>query len=103
MKIVIDVDENMYNKILNSDWNATLGGFALCHIASGTVLPKGHGRLIDADDLIQDIINDSQLYIFNSECERIVHDEMVNFAIDRLADASTIIEADKGEERWKKY
>lgn len=70
-------------------------GLNIVGIIDGKVLPKGHGRLIDADDLIQDIIDDNQLCIFNSESERIIHDEMVNFAIDRLADCSTIIEADK--------
>jgi len=101
MKIVIDIEEGRYNWIMSHASNdagdyANAGDLVFRKaIESGTVLPKGHGRLIDADDLIQDIIDDNQLCLFNSESERIVHDEMVNFAIDRLADCSTIIEADK--------
>ena len=93
MQIVIDIPEGVYNQIVEQD----LDGIMANAIKHGTPLPKGHGRLIDADDLIQDIIDDNQLCIFNSESERIVHDEMVNFAIDRLADCLTIIEADKSE------
>lgn len=94
MKVIIDIPEKAY-ELLKS--KSELDNIAESIIANGTPLPKGHGRLIDADDLIQDIIDDNQLCIFNSESERIVHDEMVNFAIDRLADCSTIIEADKSE------
>lgn len=46
-------------------------------------------RYIDADALIQDIKEDNQLYYFNSKSEKIIHDEMVDFAIDRIADAPT--------------
>lgn len=99
MQIVIDIPDKDYNVILaNADfykdkhWGATEVWDA---IVGGKVLPKGHGRLIDADDLIQDIIDDNQLCIFNSESERIVHDEMINFAVDRLSDCSTIVEADR--------
>ncbi len=96
MELLIKIPDEVYNYIKNRGHIPPHGNIAP-EIANGTVLPKGHGRLIDADDLIQDIIDDSQLCIFNSEAERIVHDEMVNFAVDRLADCSTIIEADKSE------
>ena len=98
MKVVIDINEETYTRIKTAliiNAGNTFYDEILTSVAEGTPLPKGHGRLIDADDLIQDIIDDNQLCLFNSESERIVHDEMVNFAIDRLADCSTIIEADK--------
>lgn len=104
MKIVIDIDKKDY-EFIKSVRRIMKNGSTFQQIAvdlfratqEGTPLPKGHGRLIDADDLIQDILDDNQLCLFNSEAERIVHDEMVNFAVDRLADCSTIIEADKSE------
>ena len=55
-------------------------------------------RYIDADELIQDIKDDSQLCYFNSEYERTIHDKMVDFAIDRITDALTIILAESEEE-----
>ena len=99
MKLLIDIPEEEYLNYLKMIPAYPEGVFCYIEaIQQGTPLPKGHGRLIDADDLIQDIIDDSQSCIFNSECERIVHDKMVEFAIDRIAGALTIIEADKGEE-----
>ena len=94
MKLIIDIPN--YN--LDGVQNGSIAcGQILKAVKNRTPLPKGHGRLIDADDLIQDIIDDNQLCIFNSESERIVHDEMVNFAVDRLTYCSTVIEADKSE------
>lgn len=96
MKLVIELPDEVYNFTIQRGhlpYGVNIAG----SIIDGRVLPKRHGRLIDADDLIQDIVDDNQLCIFNSESERIIHDEMVNFAVDRLADCSTIIEADKNE------
>lgn len=95
-RLVIEIPDEVYNFIIQRGHLPHYVNIAP-EIEKGIVLPKGHGRLIDADDLIQDIIDDNRSCIFNSEAERIVHDEMVNFAVDRLADCSTIIEADKSE------
>lgn len=102
MEIVIDIPDKVYSFITTECNDVTISEneapfeYIIRGIIDGTVLPKGHGRLIDADDLIQDIIDDSQLCIFNSECERIVHDKMTDFAVDRITEASPIIKADKG-------
>ena len=95
-QIVIEISDQVYNYIKDNGHVPPHVNIAP-EIANGTVLPEGHGRLIDADDLIQDILDDNQLCIFNSESERVIHDAMVNFAVDRLSDCSTIIEADKSE------
>ena len=49
MQIVIKIDEELYKAITtgNIDYYDALNG--LKAIASGTPLPKNHGRLIDAD------------------------------------------------------
>lgn len=59
MQIVIDIPEKDYNNIepfLNGQ--TIKGGFNLFKvlemIKNGTILPKGHGRLIDADALRED-------------------------------------------------
>ena len=100
MKILIDIpDKDIPEKqsIIDVSFHFIDGMVCECDYPFD-VLPKGCGNLIDADDLIQDIIDDSQLCIFNSECERIVHDKMVDFAVDRIAEAPPIIKANKGEE-----
>ena len=56
MEIVIDISEEMYNFACNYP-EKILAGYSLC-IKNGTPLPKGHGRLIDADDIMNDIKND---------------------------------------------
>lgn len=49
MQIVIDIPEEEYEEIIYSE---DCGLHRLTRaIAKGTVLPKGHGRLIDADEL----------------------------------------------------
>jgi hypothetical protein len=52
-------------------------------IKNGTPLPKGHGRLIDADKLNREI------YVIDSYSEEPVRQQ--------ISDAPTIIEADKAE------
>ena len=56
MQIVIEIDEKYYKFIKelveNFDYNYTPWNL----IANSTPLPKGHGRLIDADKLMRDTI-----------------------------------------------
>ena len=65
MQIVIDIPEEMYKRLAKAPRIAT---FEECvkdrkmfvtAIQNGTPLPKGHGRLIDADKLHQDIFDDN--------------------------------------------
>lgn len=87
MQIVIDIDEK-YKKLLDSgDANGSVRKSILLAVTNGTVLPKGHGRLIDADAL-------------KSECYSIVdpkgiYSELKIIEDYYIDDASTIIEADK--------
>lgn len=86
MKLVIDIHEKDYQSILNSG-QVPYG--VVCAIMNGTQLPKGHGRLIDADKLHMDYCNDN--------CgERKCIDAMDRCVfIDAVLNAPTIIEADK--------
>jgi hypothetical protein len=53
MKIVIDIDDDRYEKIINNEVYAPLD---ICvALYNGTPLPKHHGRLIDYDDLIEQL------------------------------------------------
>lgn len=81
MKIVIDIDEELYKKQLGSDWSGNI--YIHDAIVNGTPLPKGHGRLIDADDFF---------------CE------YPELAKEPYIYAPTVIEADKdeSEEVWEK-
>lgn len=84
MKLVIDIPEDTYNFIQQS-----YGGTAVVTenlynaVFNGTLLPKGHGRLIDADRFLE--TNDCFGYIEDMEVEY----------FNKVT--PTIIEADKAE------
>lgn len=93
MQIVIDIPEDVKEKIaiMGLDrldvWNIRLVSKA---ISDGIPLPKGHGRLIDADS-VNNIIHP----IDSFDCEWAVTGETVKKLIYDVFDkADTIIEAD---------
>lgn len=76
MQIVIDIPQGLKDDFENERWTALTCAMMKDALEEGTVLPKGHGRLIDADEL------ESRMKI--------------GYCIVR--DAPTIIEADKAGE-----
>lgn len=87
MQIVIDIDEELYKKIKKNCYiyEEEVESVALS-IIGGTKLPKGHGRLIDADRLREEMEKDVR--------------RAMSFVdlIDFVWLAPTIIEADRSEE-----
>ena len=84
MQIVIDIPENLYKATVNGldangIWDLRLA------VKNGTPLPKGHGRLIDADRL-------RSMYSIN----RANFNTVVGIQ-KWIDDAPTIIDADKEE------
>ena len=63
MQIVIDIPDKDYNKIMNNKFYGIDGCLdslvyrLVGNVYEGTPLPKGHGRLIDADKLIGEFEN----------------------------------------------
>ena len=85
MKVVIDISENDY--WLACNYPETLIGVYAQAIKNGTPLPKGHGRLIDAD------VVDDNIYDLTRSMD-------LNYGqiIKVVDDAPTIIESDGGGE-----
>ena len=90
MKIVIDIPENEVPKrreIVEIGLQFMDGEVCECTYPF-QVLPKGHGRLIDADEL--------------EECKEIMNtiygESKYAIRMDDIRNMPTIIEADKGEE-----
>ena len=89
MEIIIKIPEEEYNYILKSDNSV----FADCvskecmmhAIKKGTPLPKGHGKLIDTDELLTVTEYDGK-------------NEKTYVPYDAISNASTIIEADEESE-----
>lgn len=87
MKIVIDIPEKTYLKILNNQYDY---GDMNIIIQNGVTLPENHGRLIDENDILKP---------FNKYLDRGIsmnywrtdYDGLKNI----LSDAPTIIEAEE--------
>lgn len=95
MQIVIDIPEEEYQTYINHTEAILDSSIPLVHqdllraVINGTPLPKSHGRLIDADALIDSLdASDRDIY-----CKAVIEE-----------DAPTIIEADGcGTETWNGY
>jgi len=91
MQIVIDIPDDFYERVQDNYrlGNGDVVQIPIGCIANGTPLPKGHGRLIDADVIPSSV----ELKGF------LAQDDMHLVTIDRvkqvLSDLPTIIEADK--------
>ena len=101
MQIVIDIDEMDYDDILNGETKASAINFRTFNaIRDGKPLPKGHGRLIDADYL-KDVI---LLHNFHGNNKNIVpYADRRGYRLrqrevdEDIINAPTIIEADRKE------
>ena len=86
MKLIIDIPESLYRYIKPRywDWSPRYDDVLCAAVQKGTVLPKGHGRLIDADELLSkhsdDITNWKEPYGVSNR---------------NIIKAPTILEADK--------
>lgn len=98
MQIVIEIDNSIYDicrsvRNLPLDENDIMSSLIMKSIANGTPLPKGHGRLIDADSIYQIVRpieqGDAEWGMTAETAIRLMHD-----VFNR---APTIIEADKGD------
>lgn len=87
MKIVIELNEEDREKIKNAHKGFFLDLYKVMTnaINNGFEIPKGHGRLIDADELLDCSYEIDSIYG--------VYDKVVN--VDDINNAPTIIEADK--------
>lgn len=80
MKLVIDISDETYYAIMDDAENTPRNlSYYERIIANGTPLPKGHGRLIDGDDL----------------------ESRMKIGYNIVRNAPTIIEADGGESEDK--
>lgn len=101
MKLIIDISDEIVTDIKDycgmsiADAKEALP-IILNAIHNGTPLPKGHGRLIDADNAISKICGGSCGCHFE-ECG---YDKPC-FSVTRIKSAQTIIEADKAESEEK--
>ena len=92
MQIVIEIPEDTYKATCNENMLPPDVRNVVDAIKNGTPLPKGHGRLIDADRFLKRVKKDR-------EHEAYMHSWTADNVLERLDSwyAPTIIEADKAE------
>lgn len=92
IELVIKLPEKMYHMI-----NAGFYDYGDMNviIRNGTPLPKGHGRLIDADAVEKEMNKDEVEADRNADYYT---SDKIDCAMEYLIDALTIIEADKDGE-----
>ena len=97
MKLIIDIPEVYYEALRKTDEiisgqrnGKTLMSVIYDAVGNGTPLPKGHGRLIDADAIKPKFCNSN---IYNKYGEK----GFWYYSVKDMNDAPTIIEADKKE------
>lgn len=100
MQIVIDISERAYQYAQDGYGVHEL----VNNIRKGIVLPKGHGRLIDAEQLKDNIVKLTFYESFSEIQRRCVENgcmvgwiDGINDSIEEVMNASTVIPADKGE------
>ncbi len=97
MEIVIKIDENIYTRLFDNGIGVSLNdNIEMSNaIRNGTPLPKGHGRLIDGDKVLDDI--EKQYPASASETDKCKkYARLVYYWA--VKNAPTIIEADGGGE-----
>lgn len=106
MKVIIDISEDLYNRIfegeiaLNTDDKWELEESVRLSVLHGKVLPKIHGKLIDADALVSEIkdLKKSPWYKDNTNFAYRPRKEALEIIKEVVIDeAPTIIEAEKGD------
>lgn len=100
MQIVIDIPEHVYTRLFdNGIQDNEIATDDICEMARalrlGKPLPKGHGRLIDGDKVLDDIEKQYPASVSETDkCKR--YARLVYYWA--VKNSQTIIEADKGSE-----
>ena len=98
MQIVIEVPNVTFERLakIANDGKEPLGFWERTAL-NGSPLPKGHGRLIDADKCIDELAKAIPYFIDNSES--LAYVEGLSRARIEIECAPTVIEADKEKQK----
>ena len=100
MQIIIEIDEEEYQTYINHTEAILDSSIPLVHqdllraVINGTPLPKGHGRLIDAD-AVEKEMNKSEVEADRNDDYYTA--DKIDCAMEYIINAETIIEADGGD------
>lgn len=100
MQIVINLDEDIYTRLFDNGTPISLADEIVIEraIRAGIVLPKGHGRLIDAEILIKDMKNGINAGLLIDGYEKYTNINSVDDCVFCVECADTVLEANKEQE-----
>lgn len=98
MTLVIKLDDETYKEVMNrTEFDTLLLGIKLIEaVQNGTLLPKEHGRLIDADALDKSLEKEQEDLDLDDKLSNAFCDGLI-WASEVLSKEPTIIEADQFE------
>lgn len=94
MKVVIDVDEEIYNDIKEGFACSEYGDELIKSVKKGTPLPKGHGRIGDLDALETEMSNGIKAGLMIEGYENYPNINNVDDCLECVKYADAIIEAE---------
>ena len=100
VELVIKIPDHLYKllKDFPSDSNeGNIENVLMKAVEHGTTLPKGHGRLIDADKLKVELEYGIRAGNYEEGYDKYAHINNMDDCVDAVVYADTIIEADKAE------
>lgn len=88
MELVIDIHEEEYNRI--KEWEDNITGYQTSlvlyrAVRNGTPLPKGHGRLVDENYVIAELVYRKNLLADNVTCGQVT----------KIFNSAVVVDADK--------
>lgn len=95
MQIVIDIDEEVFNSVKMGMRYTDDVKNIMAQIENSTPLPKGHGRLIDANVLIKDMKNGINAGLLIDGYEEYTNINSVDDCVFCVECADTVLETDK--------
>ena len=97
MRLIIDINDDFYVRLFDNGGSSVTDMKRVCvAVRKGVIIPKGHGRLIDADEFSKRLVNASMFYrgetadMFDTRFA-----DGLKEADIKLTDAPTIIEAER--------
>ena len=102
MKLIIDIADDIYEYAKNMSYTSLDEVESMKAIANGIPLPKGHGDLVDKDELLKygscPIDCERKDCPFEENDYKFLHCKYRIYDIEDINDVPTIIEADRSEE-----
>lgn len=100
IQLLIEIDEELYKKTKDG-YLSCIDALGICeYVSNGKPLPKGHGRLIDADAVLKEIIYAQKSLESNNDSMWEINKPYFKglaWAHRIVLDVPTVIEADKEE------